>query len=203
MVLHRELVFALDHYVGAGVGIAVGDQHSLDHVSFAVKARRAGLKRGDRVGDRREDVVAHRDRARGHASFLGGVRGDDRDRLAGVTDATGRQHRLVELHEAEELACRELGRCDHRAHATHPSCSRDVDAEDARVRVRASNGRAEEHSLSVQVAAVLELALDLCHRVRPLDRLADDAADPRPDWRDAHRPYIPADARCTASRIFP
>ena len=203
LVLHPELVFAIDQDVRLRHWIAMHHEHVFDDVPSAVELHGIGLKRSDGVGDRRQHLVADRDGARREPRFLSAVRGDDRNGLARVAYASCSQHGLVRLHQAKELARRKLVRRDHCADAAQPFRSRDVDADDACVRMRASKGRAEKHPFAVEIAAVKELALDLGHGIRPLDRLADAAADPRPYRRDAHRPYIPADARCTASRIFP
>ena len=52
--------------------------------------------------------------------------------------------------------------------------------------MRTPEGRAEEHALAPQVAAVLELAFHFRRAVGPFDRLADAAADLRSNGSDGH-----------------
>ena len=183
--------------------IAVFDENVFDHVPFLVQRRGVRLQRRDGIGDRCERLVPNGDRACRKAGLLGGLRRDYRDRFPDVANPAAREDGLVELHETEELARRQLCGGDDRLHAAHLLRGGGVDPGDARMRVRAPKRRAEQHALASEIAAVLELALHLGRAVRSLDRLADTTADLRA-WRGApHRRYIALDARSTASSIFP
>src|SRR5206468_11068231 len=137
------------------------------------------------------------------ARLLRRLRRDDRDRLTDIADLAARENGLVELHETEELARRQLVRGDDRLHAAHLLRGGRVDSRDPRMRVRAPHRRTEEHPLPAEVAAVLELALHFGRAVGPLDRLAHTSADSSSRNSGPHRRYIAPDARSTASRIFP
>ena len=203
MILHAELVLAVDDDVRARVRIAVLDEHVLDHVPLLMELRGIRLQCRAGIRNRRQRFIPHRDRARRKARFFRGLRRNDRDRLADVADLAARENRLVELHEAEELARGQIARGDDRLHAAHLLRGGRVDPGDPRIRMRAAERRAEEHSFATEIAAVLEFALGFGRAVGPLDRLADAAADSRSGSGRTHRRYIALDARSTASSIFP
>ncbi len=178
LVLHRDLVLALDDDVRPRVGVAVHDAHVLDDVAVLriVELRSIGLQRGDRVGDGGKRLVLDLDRPRGETRLLRIVRRDDRDRFADVAHDARREHRLVGAHQAELLAGGQVVRREHRAHARHRARRRDIDTRDPRVRVRAAQRRSMEHALARQIAPVEELALHLRRRVRARRRFTDDTA---------------------------
>ena len=161
------------------------------------------MQRGDGIGNGRQQLISNVDGLRRDASGFGRVGGHDRDRLADVTHAPAREHRLVEFHESEALASGQLGGRDHSFDPGQTLRGRNVDAGDPCVRMGTAQRRAEEHSLAIEVASVAELAFHLRHGVGSLERLADAAPNAPTDWSDAHRRYIAAEERCTASRIFP
>ena len=203
LILHAELVLAGDDDFGGRVGIAVLDENVLDHVALLVKARGIRLQGGDRVGDRSEQLVSHRDRARCEPRLLRRLGGDDRDRLSDVAHAARREHRLVELHQTEQVAGRKLRGRDDGFHSAHLLGCRHVDRKDPRVGMRAAECGPKQHALATQVAAVLEFALYFRDAIGALDGLADASADFRARQGCAHRRYIAAEARSTASSIFP
>ena len=135
------------------------------------------------VVDRRQRLVLDGDRPHRLAGVLERLRGDDRDGLAVVAHAIDREHRLVGELEAVGLGAGHVGVRQHGVHAGQRERRRDVDRDDARVRVRAAQRRAVQHPGDVEVARVRELAGDLGHAVGALDGLADAAAH---ELRRAH-----------------
>ena len=85
----------------------------------------------------------------------------------------------------------------HRVHAGHGHRLRDVDTEDAGVRVRAAHRPPPEHPRRVEVARVRELAGDLGDGVAPLPRRHRAAA-----LEHGPRRHEAAAASLTASRIL-
>ena len=155
------------------------------------------LRRPLHVGDRLERLVVDADALGRPPSLLGMLRGDERHRLAVVEDAVDREHRLVLELEAVELRPGDVGVGEHRVHAGHRDCGRDVDLRDPGVCVRAAQRVPPEHPGHDQVARVHELALHLRRCVDPRDELPD-----LPHLEAAHRlRHVPAAIR-TASKIF-
>ena len=153
------------------------------------------LRRTLHVDDELERLVLDPDRLRGSPRLLGVLGRHDGDRLALVADALVRKHRLIEEFEPVSVLSRDVSVREHGVDAGHRYRLRDVDAGDARVRVRAPQRVAPEHPRRVQVAGVRELARRLGDGVDapPLDDGAAMGKLPR----DRH----PA-ATLTASRIL-
>ena len=97
LVLHPDLVEALDDDRAGRVGIAVPDAHVAEEVAVGVDRRR--VERRLRIGERIEHLVLDRDRGHRAARRLGVVGGDRGDRLADVADDVAREHRLVGVLE--------------------------------------------------------------------------------------------------------
>ena len=211
LVLAAELVHALDGDVARDVRVAVTDHDRADDVrarvvAVAVAHRRAvGVERlllGRPLGvdDGLERLVLDDDRLGRAARLLRVLRRDERDGLAVVADAVDREHRLVGELEPVGLA---PGTSACVSTACTPGIVdglRDVDRDDAGVRVRAPQRVAPQHPGGAEVARVGELALDLRRPVRP-------RGDPResrpraPSRRRLGRRHARAAAR-TASKIF-
>ena len=101
--------------------------------------------------------------------------GDERDRLAAVANAVEGEHGLVGELESVGLAARDVLVGEDGVDAGHRHRFGDIDRDDARVRVRAAEGVAPEHSGGDEVARVGELPRHLGDGVRPRDALADAA----------------------------
>ena len=95
LVLATDVVRAADHDRPGRARVPVEDVDRAQVVAAGVDRRRARRERGDRVDDRLLDLVVDRDARGGRAGGVGVVGGDERDRLAVVSDAVDGQHRLV------------------------------------------------------------------------------------------------------------
>ncbi len=181
------------HDVGAGV-LAIAVPHR-----GPAGMQRRHLRRARHVVDRRQRLVFDGDRAHGLPRVLQGLRGDDRHRLPVVAHAVDREHRLVGELEPVGLRAGDIGMRQNGVHARQGERRRDVDREDARMRVRTAQRRAVQHPGHVQIARVGELAAHLGHAVLPLDDLADAAAH---EAGGAHARSSAAASR-TASKMRP
>lgn len=193
LVLHAEGVLTLDDEVGALAGrlditandrLAVHDVRVRDMADVVVVAAlvdedRVRRGRGQLIGDDREFAVLDLDLGGGSARGLRVVGGDDRDRLAVVTDLAVREHQgvldlqAVVLHVGRQVVVRHDGvdaggleRLDR------------VDGDDLGVRDRGAQDLAPEHVLVPHVGGVRELAGDLEDAVRAECGLADAALGP-------------------------
>jgi hypothetical protein len=124
------------------------------------------------------------------------LRGDERDGLAVVAHAVRGEHRLVRELEAIGLRAGDILMGQHRVDARNGQRLRDVDLDDARVRVRAAKRVTPQHPCGLEVARVGELTLDLGRPVEPENAVADASDGGRCD--SAHD----AAACRTASKIF-
>ena len=103
LVLHPDLVGALDDDGTACVGIAAADDQLAEDVAVGVQRRR--VRGGVGIGERLEHVVVHDDRRARSARGLGMVGRDRGDRLARVADDVVGEHRSkTELNQARRLA---------------------------------------------------------------------------------------------------
>jgi hypothetical protein len=157
------------------------------------------LRRRFRVDDRLERLVLDANALRRAARLLRMFRGHERYRLAEVAHALVGEHGLVlELEPVPLLAGQVLVR-QHRVHAWHSDCPRDVDRHDARVGVRTAHRVTPEHPCSLQVAGVGEFARDFRNPVDARHTLADASELQLRCGRFAHKD---AAAIRTASKIF-
>ena len=184
LVLDPDLVDAADGDVASRVRIAVADDDRPQDVRPRVVPEAVAGSRVpvvDRlllgcplgVDDGLERLVGDADLLGGAARLLRVLGGDEGDRLAEVADAIDREHRLVRELEPVGLRAGHVGVGQHGVDAGHRHRLREVDLDDARVRVRASNRVAPEHAGGDQVARVGEFPGHLRDRVRALDALAD------------------------------
>ena len=187
LVLHADLVLAVDDDVGRRRLVAAADLDVAEQVAVRMQVRRPRCKRLLGVDDGLQHLVLDAHRGRGPAGLLGMVGRDERHRLAPVADKIARQHGLVlDLEPVHLLAPHVLVR-EHCPHAGHGASLGDVDVDDPRVRVRAAHRRAPQHPLGPQVRRVGEGAAHLGAPVWAADALAD--------------PHLAA--ICTASMIVP
>ena len=184
LILDADVVDARHGHVAFGVGIAVADDdvpHDVRALIVAVAVRhrrpvgveRLLLGRALHVDDRLEQLVLDLDCGGGPARLLGLLGGDERDGLAVVADAVARQDGLIGELEPVRLRARDVGVGEHGMHAGHADGLGDVERDDPRVRVRAADGLAPEHSCRLEIARVGELARHLRDPVVPLGRFAD------------------------------
>ena len=184
LILDADVVHALDRDVGRRVGVAVADHHVPHDVrpvvlAVAVTTRRllgmevGQLRRALHVGDRIERLVLDDDPLGGAACLLRMLGRHQRHRFAVVEDAVDREHRLIRELEPVRLLPGHVVVRQHRVHAGHRHGLRDVDRDDARVRVRAAQRVPPEHARGDQVARIRELALHLRWRIDARDEVAD------------------------------
>jgi hypothetical protein len=190
LVLHPHRVLAGDDDLGGRLGITLADLEVPDQVAAFVQPRRTGAQRRPRVGDRLEDVVAHRDLLRGPAGDLRVVGCYQGDWLALVADHAGGQHRLIGALEPADVSAGDILVGQHGVDAGGGQRRADLDASDPGVRMRAAQRDPPQHALHPQVAAVGELAGHLQRAVRPGRAGADPAGrclavgrHARPGWR--------------------
>ena len=208
LILDPELVDAADRDVALRVGVAVPDADRAQDVRPRILAEavagsrvpvvdRRLLGRALGVDDRLQRLVRDHDLLGGAARLLRVLGRDDGDGLAEVANAVDREHRLVGELEPIGLGARDVGMREHGMDAGHRQRLRDVDLDDAGVRVGAAHGVTPEHPGRDEVACVGELSGHLRDRVDALDALAD-AAELELLSRRAHR----LAASLTASKIF-
>ncbi len=208
LILAADLVHATDGDVALRVDVSVANldvAHDVRArvVEVAMAPRRSlgmqifELGRALHVGDRLERLVLDDDAFGSAARLLRVLGGDEGDRLAVVEDTVDRQHGLVLELEPVRLLPGHVVVCEHRVHPRHRNRLRDVERDDARVRVRAAQRVAPEHPRDDQVARVGKLALHLRRRVDPRNELADPSLlHPASGLGHAFA------ARRTASKIF-
>ncbi len=95
LVLHADLVRALDDHVADHRGVAAHDALMADQVPVGVDRRMAPVDRRLRVEQRLEELVLDHDGLERPAAGLGVISGDRGDRLADVAHDVGGEHRLV------------------------------------------------------------------------------------------------------------
>ncbi len=208
LILLPDLVEAGDGDVAGELGIAASDDHRTHHVRPRVVAvavargrpvgvQRLHLGRALRVDHRLERLVLDANGCRRATRLLRLLGRDDRDGLAEVANPVARENGLIRELEPVGLLPRHVLVREHGVDSRKRAGRRDVDLEDAGVRVRAAHRLAPEHPRGLQVAGVRELAGDLRNGVGAAP--ARRRAPPREGRRGrAHR----AAAWCTASRIF-
>ena len=200
LVLHRDLVLALDDDLGGRSRIPVDDAYFFDDVAAPMQLRCVAAEGRDRIGDQRQGLVVDPDGPYRRACLLRVLGRDDGDGLADEADDVLGQRGLVGVLEPEEQAAGHVGVRQDGGDARHRLRGRDVDGHDARVRMRRSKGLAVQHPLGVKVAGVGELTRDFRHAIWPLRRLADDAepdALTGPRRRAGHRPRLIDTSRAT------
>ena len=136
LVLHPDLVGALDDDLTDALGVAVAQGQPADDVAVGVD--RFGGQRELRIGQWRKRFVVDDDGGESPAGELGVLSGDECDRFAVETHDVGGEHRLVRVLEAEGRGAGDVGGRQHRAHADHRACRTRIDGADERVRVGAS-----------------------------------------------------------------
>jgi hypothetical protein len=157
--------------------IPFGGAERVRHVRLLVEDRRARLDRPLHVDDHVQELVVDDDQVQ-HVLRDVPVLGDhDRDRLADVADAVSGDDPLVErahrrlgvlgLQRRQGAGRRavadvvEAGHPIRGQHGEHPRVGQagfDVDARDARVRVRAAQHRGVDHAVTLEVGDVLAVA---------------------------------------------
>ncbi len=173
LVLHADLVGALDDDRTARVGVAAADDEVAEHVAVGVQRRRVDRELG--VDERLEHFVVDDDRRARAPRGLGMVGGDHRDRLAHVAHDVVGEHRLVAVLEAVAVrpgtSSAVSTACTPAIASAGPMSMR----ADAGRRVRRAQRLAPQHALGPQVAGERELAPHLGDAVGP-DRALADAA---------------------------
>ena len=106
LVLHADLVRALDDDVAGGVGVAAADHLMAEDVAVGMDRRVAAVDGRLGVDQRRQHLVGHVDRGERPAARLGVVGGDGGDRLADVAHVLVGEHRLVLARSARTSAGR-------------------------------------------------------------------------------------------------
>ena len=190
LVHHRAAPGVLDDRVGrreAGIEVTTLEGRDRGHVGggkrlgihaarehVLVQQRRTGCHRAVEVQHRRQRVVVDADRRQRRGRDARRGRRHRRHRVAVV------QHLLARHHVAAEVAARDLGlaardialrrrqeilRGHHREHAGQRERGARVDAEDARVRVRAAQHAAPDHARQRVVRAVARAPRDLVDAV--------------------------------------
>ncbi len=204
VLLHRQVRVSLEEenvladVVGARettVDVAELEGHELvDVVRAAVVLDALVPGRPERVLDRHhrlEDVVLDPDRVAGGGGRLLVSRGDGGDGVADVPDLLVLEGALVLRHRQDPELDRKVLTGDHGLDAWNPAGRRDIDAADARMRMRAAQDLAVQGAGQHDVVGVDRLAGDLGAGVDLCERSADDL----------HTVNLPA-ASSTAWRIF-
>ena len=213
LVLHPDLVGALDRDRRRGRQVAVADHQVAHDVAVGVDRFRVGGC--VRIRERRQGLVVDDDRRGGPTGGLGVLGRHDRDGFAHEPHDVRRQDRLVAHLEAEGALARDVVGGEHRVHARDGERRADVDRADAGVRVGRAQGVAPEHALGDEVGTERELAPHLGDAVGPQRGLADSWPAPSAgvdgagggsrELRVGHEPATrrPARVTCTASSTRP
>ncbi len=192
LVLHADLVRALDDDVAGRRGVAAHDALMSDQVAVGVDRWVTAVDRRLRVEERFEHLVVDHDGGERPSTGLGVVGGHRGDRFPDVADDVGREHRLVLADQAVGRLAGNVGGGDHRLHPVDLPGTADVDRADPGVRMRRSQRCPPQTSVGGEVGGELEAPLHLRGAVGPGRRRSDRAvagAGPRRDRRvdDAHR----------------
>ena len=186
LILDPDLVDTGDGHVAFRLGIAVPD-HERAHdvrtriVPIAVAHRRPVrmervlLGRPLGIDHRLELLVLDPDAGCRSARLLRMLGSNECDGLAEVAHALVGEHGLIGELEAVAFLARHVLVRQHRVDAGHADRLRDVDRDDARVRVRAPQRVAPQHPGRLEIARVGELARDLRNAVDPRRAVADAA----------------------------
>ena len=173
LVLHAELVGALDHDVAGGLGVAAHDALAAQQVAVGMDRRVIAGDRHLGIEQRLEHLVLHHDRGEGPPAGLGVIGGDDRHRLADVPhDAVG-EHRLVGGDQPVGELAGHVGGGEHHVHAGDRQRRARVERHDLGVRVRRAQRRSPHRTVERQVAGEGERTLHLGHPVGPQRGVAD------------------------------
>ena len=173
LVLHADLVGALDDDVARRRGVAVGEADVADHVAVGMDRWRVGGCLG--VDQRGQHLVGDGDRVErpaGRVRVVGGYRGH---RFAGEAHDVAGEHRLVGREQAVGAGSRHVVGGDDARHAGDRQRRPDVERGDAGVGVGRAQGAAPQHALGVQVGGEGEATLHLGGAVGA-DRAVADAA---------------------------
>ncbi len=202
LILHPDLVVALDHDRSVRVDVAAPDDEVAEHVAvgmYRALHRLAQL----RVDERHEHLAVDDDRCARAARGLGVIGGDDRDRFTGVADDVGREHGLVAMFEPVAVD-RHVAGGQYGVDAVDQQRGTGVDPPDTCGRMGRAQRLAPQHAFGPEVAGKRELAAHLRDTVGPDRALPDPARDARPEV-DAHGATLrrASAATSTASRIRP
>ncbi len=171
LILHADLVGALDDDVADDALLAALDALVAEDV--AVGMQRGRLDRSLGVGHRIEHLVLDDDRLARAPRRLGMVGGDSRDRLSRIEDRVGCEHRLVRADEPVGRTRDVRGGHDHLDAGDAPRRAH-VEARDARVRMRRTQGAAPHHPVGPQVGREREATLHLRDAVGSRRARAED-----------------------------
>ncbi len=186
LVLHADVVRALDDDFACGIGVAVDDALMTEHI--AVRMDR-GVRTGDRpfgVEQRRQDVVVDGDRRHGAATRLLRFSGDDGDRLADVAHVFAGEHRLVGRDQPIRRCARHVVGGQHGVDAGDHQRRRRVDRHDAGVRVWRAKRCSPHGAIHWQVRRERERPRHLGQGIRAHRRVADPVAELGRDLSDGH-----------------
>ncbi len=175
LILHPDLVGALDHDRGGGIGIAAHDALVADHVAVGMD-RLMGT--GDRrlgIEQRREHFVVDDDCVECSTAGLGIVGGHGSDRFADVADHRVGEHRLVVGDQAIGELAGHVGGGDDGFDAGDLPGAAHVDRADACRRVRRTQRGAPQAAVGRQIRRELEAPLHLGDAVGTAGRGADRA----------------------------
>jgi len=131
------------------------------------------------IDHRLERVVLDPDAGCRSPRLLRMLGGNECDGLAEVAHALVGEHGLIGELEAVAFLARHVLVRQHRMHTGHADRLRDVDRDDARVRVRASQRVTPQHPGRLEIARVGELARDLRNTVDP-GRAVPDTSELKP-----------------------
>ena len=166
LVLHADLVRALDDDLADGVDVAAADALVAQDVAV-------GMDRWVIAGDRRlgieqrlQHLVGDVDGRQRPPARLRMIGGDGGDGLPDVADVVAGEHGLVGGDQPVRLLARHVGGGDHRLDARHLPRRGHVDRHDAGVRVRRAQRRAPHRAVDREIRRERECTLGLDDPVR-------------------------------------
>ncbi len=176
----RGLVGLLDHQVGLlqpGLHVALADPGVLADIArrMGMQLHGAGCHGGLRIEQRGQHLVVHADAAQRSTGDLHGLGGHGQHRFPNVAHHATGHHRLVLDEDAEVVHAGHVVAAQHAFDAGHGTRRAGVDAQDARMRVRAAQHLQVQHVGHPQVGGVLHRAGHLARRVDARRVVTDEA----------------------------
>jgi len=193
LILHADLVEALDDHRATRPLLATSDPHPPEHLTCGI---------GDfGVDEGLEHLVLHLDRCRGAAGRVLVLGGDNGHGLPPESNDLTGQHGLVGMLETKVGPTRDLGGRQDGMDPTYGQSRGHFDRDYSCMGMWATCGCAPEHLVGFEVLGVLELALELGDAIGT-QRRGPDAADHRRRSSRGPGSHLPPPAMFSRARMM-